>query len=364
MTIVRKPPTTPATAATAATTATPKVVRKIVAKKSPEEPAVVATEVVTATSVTTEQPRKIIAHRVGAAATIEGPQNPSASAVSSDNWAHTGQEGEALAAAEVARREQDRSERAARGYWPRTFELIPPSIDYPDRYQADVLLLDEAFLLRFYLHTLANTRTGRFDVFEPCPKEFDNCPICPPAGKYESVFVGPLSVLNLNGYTYARGERAGEHVPISQQLMLVRANEQIYFDELRKEHGSLRGIQLTMTRPSKHAPYIGEPTFVGKFSEEDIIAFVKDSGMWTDKITKEQEKIADAGWIIQPFDYTTFIHKPSAADLRARFSGVAPIGARGAASSEWGHSRYAPGARAAPGAALPSFDDLSDDVPF
>lgn len=293
-------------------------------------------------------------------------------------WTHSGAEAEAIAAASVQQREEAAEERKKRGYWPQRFELIPPGTQskhgpIDDRFQADIIILDDQMGPSFYEHVLRNARTGRYDVIEPCPKERDNCPICPPVGDRESTFVSLLSVLNINGYTIKTGPRQGQFIPITKELLVPWASDMLFFAELAKEHGGLRGIQLTMTRPSKSDPRIGKPEFIGKFTDEEIEAYIKGQNMWQPKVTQEGEKLEEEDWLMHPFRYPEFLHRPSGADLRARYSGTstatggAPIGAGGGggADKEWGQSRYAPGAAGQPNGKPPTgFDDLDDDVPF
>jgi hypothetical protein len=265
-------------------------------------------------------------------------------------WTHQGDEAAALAAAELARQEQARDER-----------------------------LDVTVGPCYFEHMMADPRSGRFTVPEPCPKEFDNCPICPPGGERESSYVMLLTVLNLSGYRYGPNHRtrAGEHVPLTKELLVPKANDQAYFHQLQRDHGSLRGVQLTMVRTDERGSAIGVPTFVAKHSEDDMQAYVESCGMWKQKVTREGEVIdPDPGHMLKPFDYKTFLHKPSAADLKVRYraGGAAPVGSRygGNEGGQWGQGRYTPAAAGAPTGQLPAFDsqtqssleDLDDDVPF
>lgn len=331
-------------------------------------------------AATPAKPKGIVARSGPTAAkeTAIAPIAPTAPAADDDplGWTHSGDEAAAIAAAAVKQREEAIEERRARGYWPQRFELIPSGTPSKagiinDRFQADIILLDDVMGPSYWEHVLRNSRTGRYDVIEPCPKEFDNCPICPPAGERESGYVSLLSALNINGYTIKGGARAGQHIPITKELLVPWAADHAFFIELAKEHGGLRGIQLTMTRGQKSDPRIGTPSFVGKFTDEEIEAFIKAQGMWTPKVTQEGEKLEEEDWLMHSFRYAEFLHKPSGADLRARYSGTGqptggtPIGARsGGADGQWGGGRYAPGAAGAPVGNGPALDDLDDDVPF
>lgn len=293
------------------------------------------------------------------------PQEEAAAEEGDDDdlsWAYSGEDAEAKAAEIAAQKEAVREEKRARGYWPIRFNLIPPSPEHPDRYQADVIILDAKPGPIYWEHVLRNPRSGFWDVYEPCPKERDSCPLCPPNGERASQFVMLLTVLNINGFTYKRGAKAGQHIPITKELIAPLAGDHPFFHELMREHGTLRGIQLTMTRRDRYDPQIGKPSFVGKFDDEAIENYIKGQGMWEPKITREGEKIAEADHMMHPYNYAEFLHKPSGADLRARYAngGAAPVGAgTGSEGGQWGGSRYQPGV-----AGGPQLDDLDDDIPF
>ena len=308
------------------------------------------------------------AQRAALAAKQETAPDPAAAVAPADDdmsWVKTGAEAEALAAEIAARKEQEREERKARGYWPQRFGLIPPSMKYPNRYQADVIVLDAQPGPSYWEHVLRNPKNGRYDVIEPCPHEYDNCPLCGPENT--SKFVMLLTVLNINGYTIQTGDRAGQHVPITKELLVPMAGDHAFFHKLVKDHGSLRGIQLTMTRTDKFQPNIGVPAFVGRFTDEEIEAYIKSQGMWKPKVTREGEELEGEDWLMHAFTYKDFLHRPSGADLRQRYAnGVpAPVGAIGGGTGtdpQWGNSRYAPGTAGIPGGT--PVDELSDDIPF
>jgi hypothetical protein len=292
-----------------------------------------------------------------------------------DSWTHSGDEALAIAQREQAAREQAAAERRARGYWPRMAELIPPSAQYPDRYQADYIITDEKLGPAFYKHTQKNPRTGRLDVHEPCPKEWDNCPLCPPAGQFESRYGALLTGLNIMGYTVQKGERAGTFIPVTQELMFLEPAEQAFFAAIHRERGTLRGLQVTMTRADKNSPWSGVPSNPRFHTEETLRKFLTDQGMMRPKMTQSGEVLdAREDWMMFPIRYADFLHRPSGADLRARYQGGAgaPVGARTASDPQWGGGRYEPGATPPPGQGanggwgqtVSSTADLDDDVPF
>lgn len=311
-----------------------------------------------------------------------------------DDWALSGDQAMAKAQAELAKREQEKEERRARGYWPREFRLIPPGTPsrrgpINDRYTADVIVLDHKMGPAFNLHREMNPRTNRLDIYEPCPKEWDSCVLCPPTGKYESRFVQLLTLLNITGYQIQTGDRMGEWVPMSQELAIVELGNMPFFHAVMQEHGTLRGLHLTFTRNNKNEPDLGIPTFSDGekavaepvfHTEEALEKFIRDNGMWQQKRTRPSTEFPNGelidereDWLRHPFDYGSFLHKPSGADLRARYTGGtgAPLGANtGSEGGQWGNSRFEPGQARPPAqggmnaGSVPDDADLSDDEPF
>ena len=374
--------------------AKPAAAKKVVAKKDPVKtgpdaaptPDVAETVAApkTAEQLATEAAAKapeaggIVTPRMRSAATKPaaeaGPDDTTAKAEEPsenlEDWTHSGEDAAAMAAAIAAKRDEEREARRKRGYFPNKFELIPPSMDYPNRYQADIIVLDVKMGPALNLHVLKNPRSGRYDVNEPCPKEWDNCPICPPHGERDSVFVALLTVLNLNGYT----NKNGDFVPVTKELLVIPSAEQAFFHALARERGEagLRGLQLTMNRNDRNVSRIGIPSDPRWHTEEALAKFLQENGMWKERRTRpsnefpEGEVIGPEDWMMHAFTYSDFLHKPSGADLRKRYqNGGAPIGAAasGGDASQWGQGRYEPGAATAPGGANFAAD-LDDDVPF
>lgn len=289
-------------------------------------------------------------------------------------WAATGDEARRRAEAERERVEKLREERQERGYWPRVHSLIPPGTMgqkgmINDRFQIDGIILDAKPALSLYLHTLKNPRNGRYDVYEPCASEFDNCPLCPPEGEREARYVMPLTILNISGYQVKSGLRMGEFVPCSKELVLVPAEQMQFFYELLDKQGSLRGTQLTFVRRNKNEPDMGVPSNPRLHDDEKLRQFLADNGMLKPKRTQpsaehpEGEVIDEReDWLIHPFKYSEFIKKPSGADLRKRYTnGLAnPIGStEGQDGSQWGNSRFEPG-RGGSGISA----EIPDKLPF
>jgi len=284
------------------------------------------------------------------------------------SWTMGGDEARARAEAEAADRDKKQEERKAKVYWPFRFGLTAPTSDKPDNYQSDIIILDANVGPRYYEHMMENPRNGFRNVPEPCPKEIDNCPICPPNGERESYFVMLLTVLNLSGYTRKKGQLAGTHIPVTKDLLALYASDHAYIYKLLEEHGSLRGIQLKMVRKYSSQVRYGIPEFVEKHDDEAIEAYIKSVDMWKPDTTLEGEvKNPDPGHLAKPFEYAGFLKKPNALDLRTRYSG-APGGGNnigGSDGDQWGNGAYNPNGQAGGGGKLPGFDQsLSDDVPF
>lgn len=287
-----------------------------------------------------------------------------------ESWAHTGDEAAQRSLEEAARREEEKSQRV---YWPRRFEL---GIEVPKN-QADVIILDTRPGPRMYLHMMRGPRDSWPNTPEPCPRELEICPVCPPNGEHHSVFTMLLTVMNIAGYNNAR---TGQFVPATKEIMLPRSDAHMFFDQLQAEHGSLRGIQLLMKRTDKFSPRIGTPTFVAKHSEEDLVSYLKVNNLYDEVLNDDDKTVRfEAGSLIQPFDYFSFAKKPSATDLALRYGGSLTPGSEAAnnqqgGNGQFGGGRYQPQPMARGGAPSTNFGGfgggaapgavLDDDVPF
>jgi hypothetical protein len=280
-----------------------------------------------------------------------------------DSWAATGEEGAAKSAAIAREQERKRDEARARGFWPRRFRInsaIPPEN------RADIIILDAKPGPRYYEHNLRNPRDeNRWSIYEPCPKDWESCPLCPPNGERESTYTLLLSVIDMRGYN---STKEGRWIAGTRNLLGLRTNDHAYIDNLWREHGTLRGIHLVMVRESDRAPAHGTPEFVRKYSDEQIAKWVDDNALRREIRTREGELIWPADHMLQPFDYSTFLHRPAGADLRSRYGGAAPFGSSGGAGS-YGRGRNQSGVqtstqgfRGGPGGQVGSFDQQHEDA--
>lgn len=230
------------------------------------------------------------------------------------NWARTGD-----AALEVARREITRSrdlaaKRASGNYMPFRFRV-------PVGESREIVLLDSDFGFCFYEHQLLNSQTGKWDIYETCPKEFESCPVCDgAAGGKPSYYVMMLTCIDLTPWV----TKKGEEVPYSRRLLPVKAQLFDFMDRLRKRHGNLRGVQLLMNRDTPQSLSIGQPEFQELHSEEAIMqSFASEAVLGQDgRVVKPENADCFA------FDYPSLFKSPSAEDLRKRYGGTAPAGSR------------------------------------
>lgn len=228
------------------------------------------------------------------------------------SWMKQGAAAHQAQAQEMERQKRLAEERAKAFNMPLRYWLGAPG-------QGDILLLDADIGPCFYEHGLRDSK-GKFgNLFEACPKEWEPCPLCEADGK-ESYYVMMLSCIDMRSYT----NRQNVVIPHSRKLLPVKAQEQGFFMRLMERHGSLRGIHLLMARDNQNSPSIGRAEFIAKYTEEDILASFGHPERRDPKDATKIVKAANAD--CYPFEYGKLFHRPSAADLRARYGGTAPAG--------------------------------------
>ena len=244
------------------------------------------------------------------------------------SWVRTGQAGAQQSQQVTARQEQRRAEARERGSFPPRFRVkVTPGPSGQDHI-GHLIILDHEPGPRYWEHNLKNPRNGFNDIFEPCAKEFENCPLCPPSGSQESSWVMLLSVLNLKGYVKSD---TGVHVHPTKELLAVKSSQHSVFDRLFQTYGSLRGLQLTMVRDGDKSPSIGNIDPVSqivKHTDQDIVSYLQQTGKWAPRLDREGKQIEPQNWMSVPFDYFRFLHKPEALRLRRLYGGAAPMGAQ------------------------------------
>lgn len=267
------------------------------------------------------------------------PQGGAATpAQSGGGWMKTG-----AAATQVSQQEIKRQQERANG------QFMPFRFWTGIGESKEVVVLDAQLGPCFFEHNLQD-RQGKWNVFETCPKEWEPCPLCEgTAGAKDSYYVMMLTVMDLTPYT----NQKNVVIPHSRKLMPAKAGLHPFFMRQLERHGTLRGMQLLMSRDTKQTHAIGNPEFVELHSEDDIIAaFGHDPVVAQDgKVLKA--KNADCF----PFDYDKLFKKPSAVDLRNRYGGNNPAGSRQEEADVWG-------AEPADTPAESITADLDDEIPF
>ena len=155
---------------------------------------------------------------------------------------------------------------------------------------ATIIIVDEAPDFFRMEHALMNPRTKRYNLFVPCLDEHTNCPACAVSDK-PAYFAMYLTVIDLTPY-----EKDGHEVEWSKKMMVVKATQQKKIMRLYEKHGTLRGMELLMTRDGDMDAAIGNDIeFQGFVPEEELQDYITE---YTDREKKVHEVIGD-----EPFDY-------------------------------------------------------------
>lgn len=174
---------------------------------------------------------------------------------------------------------------------------------------ADIIIVDEAPDFFRTEHALMNPRTKRFNLFVPCIDEHTNCPACAVSDK-PAYFAMYLTVIDLTPFTNG----AGEEVEWTKKIMVVKATQQKKIMRLYEKHGTLRGMELTMTRDGDMDAAIGNDIeFQGFVPEEELQEYVTE---YTDKEKKVHEVFGD-----EPFDYEDIYPDQSEKEIAALVGG-------------------------------------------
>lgn len=174
---------------------------------------------------------------------------------------------------------------------------------------ATIIIVDEAPDFFRMEHALQNPRTKRFNLFVPCIDEHTNCPACEVSDK-PAYFAMYLTVIDLTPYTNG----AGEEIEWSKKIMVVKSTQQKKIMRLYEKHGTLRGMELVMTRDGDMDAAIGNDIeFQGFVSEEELEEYVTE---YTDKERKVHDVFGD-----EPFDYEDIYPDLSEKEIRALVGG-------------------------------------------
>lgn len=251
------------------------------------------------------------------------------------SWMRRGDDARQRAEAEIARQRAE----AERRQGPRVPFRFFTKVGEP----REIIVLDSEIGWCFYEHQLQNSKNGKWELHEPCPKEFEPCPICTAdenrGGGWgrESNYLMFLTVAELSPWT----DKDGNVHNYSIRLLAVKAAHHGFFIRLHEREGTLRGAHLLMARDTKQVVNHGVPEFLSMESESDIM-----ETFGHDAITDDNGKVVkEANADCFPVDYTRIFRRPSAEDIRTRYNidTPAPAGSRAARRNEWGDSEPASG---------------------
>jgi len=216
---------------------------------------------------------------------------------------------------------------------------------------AEVVILDESLDdgIHFHEHNLKGP-DGYYNVYEVCPKEEYDCPLC--SQFKESGFVLYLSVLHLDAYQ----DNQTKEWRNGRALLGIKYGQLPTFKKVlgaaKKEHGTLRGVVLNLERPmgkATQSPTIGEPVEFEDINKRfDFIEDLEDE-YGHDEIVGQDGKtvVKQADLDITAYDYEELF--PHAYDLDACIESI--------------RERYKTGAPAGSDAETSSWTDEGDDTP-
>lgn len=281
-----------------------------------------------------------------APAPARGGRTPSgAGRAGGADWMKRGEAAKQTSASEVAeaqkRREQRQQGRAFRFF-----------LKHGE--QANVIVLDATFeeLPFFYEHALQNDK-GKWNLFEPCVKEFASCPICEgygqkggeQRGSYYAMFI---SILDTSGYE----KQDGTFVAYDRKLLVVKQGQHQeffrIFDLAMKEHGTIRGLEMTLQREdTANASSIGKPVMMDNgrlFTMNDEDTLYEDFGH--DAIVGDDGKvIVEADAMLLPYDYTKLFPRPDPDAMRRKYGAGATPGSADDVDDGWDPAGPAAGGR-------------------
>lgn len=287
------------------------------------------------------------------------------------SWAHSGAEARARQQQELQKQKEAAERRAAGIYMPFRFWL-----GYPK--SAELIVLDNEPAFFIYEHQLKNSVTGKFEIYESCPKDFEPCPICSGEAKVEgsgkdSYYVLMLSVIDLTPYLRTDKKTGVQtEIPHTRKLLPVKVSDQGFFLRQHERKGTLRGMHLLMSRDTKDQSSIGRPELVmGDAENPDFVGFHADAELMeafaSAPILDQQGKVTrQANIDCFPFPYDKLFPKPSGTLLRQRYHANALPGSAAANANEWGDTGTQAGAPAAgvSNRPAPAGADLDDEIPF
>lgn len=206
---------------------------------------------------------------------------------------------------------------------------------------SEVVILDESLDdgIHFHEHCLKGPE-GYYNVYEVCPKEEYDCPLCDEFK--ESYFVLYLSVLQIDAYQ----DNQTKEWRNSRQLLGIKYGQLPTFKKVlaaaQKEHGTLRGVVLNLERPTGKAtqsPSIGEPVEFEDINKRfDFIEDLESELGHGEIVSQDGSVLKAANLDVTAYDYEELF--PHAYDLEAciksireRYNTNVPAGAEVETSS-------------------------------
>lgn len=212
---------------------------------------------------------------------------------------------------------------------------------------AQFIVVDELPDFHRFEHNIKNPRTGKFDIFTGCTKEWDNCPACQAQGR-ESYYALYLTVIDLTPFE----TRNGEKVEFSRKLLVVKPAQQKKFyrayERMKKDGETMRGALFEVHRDGDKDASIGNDIeYIEHVSEKELKSYTRS---WKDHEGKRHTEVCS-----EVFDYDALFPEPDSDQIRAIVGGEPTAGSRAHEERELGgSSRRASRSRD---------DDDDDDVP-
>lgn len=177
-------------------------------------------------------------------------------------------------------------------------------------------------------HNLKNPRTGHWDTFTGCVKEWDNCPVCQVAER-ESYYAMYLTVVDFTPFE----TKDGTNHEFSRKLLVVKPAQQKKFQrayiKAQKDGRTLRGAIFEATRDGDKDSAIGNDIeFIEYMDEEELTGYVRS---WKDKEGKKHTEQCS-----EPLDYEALFAEPDTESLRLQVGGTPAPGNRAHEDRELG----------------------------
>lgn len=231
-----------------------------------------------------------------------------------NSWMKRGAAARAAVAQAEQEKRQQAEQRAANPYVPREFFLKPGEA-------TDFIVLDVELGPHVWRHRWWDEEK-RESVVELCPKEFESCCLCNQETSVDSRpsdFVAYLTGIDYRSYV---SQRTGKTVPYTKKLLIVQLSEIPFFNKLFDELGTLRGVQLFLSRPTKGDPQNGIMEFKALVPEEVLAQYFNNA----EEHDAYGNIIKPAGADMHPAEYEAFLERPSNARLIQKYNGSPTFG--------------------------------------